>query len=59
MLYTQDIDYYMDYWKEQDEKMCMKIHGRKPSLFFNIGVITFNNKITPNVTHKHQGVLKG
>jgi hypothetical protein len=37
MLYTKDVDYYMDYPKEQDEIMCMKIHGRKPSLFYNIG----------------------
>ncbi len=43
MLYTKDIDYYMDYLKEQDEKMCMKIHRRKPSLLFNIGFITFDN----------------
>jgi hypothetical protein len=26
MLYTKDVDYYMDYLKEQDEKMCRKIH---------------------------------
>ncbi len=43
MLYTKDIAYYMDYLKEQYEIMCMKIHRRKPSLFFNIGFITFNN----------------
>jgi hypothetical protein len=59
MLYTKDFNYYMDYLKEQDENMCMKIHRRKPSLFFNIGFITFDNKITPNVTQKHQGVLEG
>ena len=28
MLYTKDVGYYMDYLKEQDDKMCMKIHGR-------------------------------
>ncbi len=43
MPYTKDINYYMDYLKEQDETMCMKIHRRKPSLFFNIGFITFDN----------------
>jgi hypothetical protein len=47
MLYTKDIDYFMDYLKEQDEKMCMKIHGRKPSLFVDIGFITFNNTNNP------------
>jgi hypothetical protein len=47
MLYTKDDDYYMDYLKEQDEIMCMKIHRRKPSLFFNIGFITFNNTNNP------------
>jgi hypothetical protein len=56
MLYTKDVDYYMDYLKEQDEKMCMKMHGIKPSLFSNIGFITFHNT---NVTQKHQGVLEG
>jgi Ulp1 family protease len=47
MLYTKDIDYYMDYLQEQDEIMCRKIHGRKPSLFYNIGFITFNNTNNP------------
>ncbi len=42
MLYTKDIDYYMDYLKEQDEIMCMQIHKRKPSLFFDISFITFD-----------------
>ncbi len=37
----------MDYLKEQDEKMCRKIHGRKPSLFYDIGFITFNNTNNP------------
>ncbi len=26
MLYTKDIDYYMDYLQEQDEIMCRKLH---------------------------------
>jgi Ulp1 family protease len=47
MLYTKDFDYYMDYLKEQDEMMCMKTDRRKPSLFFNIGFITFNNTNNP------------
>ncbi len=42
MLYTKDVEYYMDYLQEQDEIMSRKIHGRKPSLFYNIGFITFN-----------------
>jgi hypothetical protein len=47
MLYTKDIDYYMDYLQEQDEKMCRKTHGRKPSLFYNIDFITFYNTNNP------------
>jgi hypothetical protein len=47
MLYANDVDYYMDYLKEQDEIMCMKIHRRKPSLFYNIGFITFYNTNNP------------
>ncbi len=47
MLYTKDVNYYMDYLKEQDEKMRRKIHRRKPSLFYNIGFITFNNTNNP------------
>ncbi len=47
MLYTKDVDYYMDYLKEQDEIMCMKIHRRKPSLFYNIDFIAFNNTNNP------------
>ncbi len=52
MLYTKDVDYYMDYLKEPDEKMCMKIHRRKSSLFFNIGFITFNNTNNPKCNTK-------
>jgi Ulp1 family protease len=52
MLNTKDVDYYMDYPKEQDEKMCTKIHGRKPSLFFDIGFITFNNTNNPKCNTK-------
>jgi hypothetical protein len=37
----------MNYLQEQDEIMHRKIHGRKPSLFYNIGCITFNNTNTP------------
>jgi hypothetical protein len=60
MLYAKDTDYYMDYLQEQDEVMCRKIHGRKPSLFYNIGFITFNNTNNPpNVIQQHQGVLEG
>jgi hypothetical protein len=59
MLYTKNINYYMDYLKEQDVIMSMKIHGGTPSLFFNIGFITLTIQITPNVTQKHQGVLEG
>jgi hypothetical protein len=37
----------MDYLQEQDEIMCRKIHERKPSLFYNIGFITFDNTNNP------------
>ncbi len=37
----------MDYLQEQDELMCRKLHGRKPSLFYNIGFITFNTTSNP------------
>ncbi len=42
----------MDYLKEQDEKMRMKIHGRKPSLFFDIGYIIFDNTNKPKCNTK-------
>jgi Ulp1 family protease len=48
MMNRKDVNYYMDYLKEQDEKMCRKIHGRKQSVFYNIGFITFNNTNNPN-----------
>jgi Ulp1 family protease len=47
MLYTKDIDYYMDYLQEQDEIMCRKIHRSMPSLFYNIGFITFDTANNP------------
>ncbi len=47
ILYTKDIDYYMNYLQEQDEIMCRKIHGRKPSLFYNNGCITFDTTNNP------------
>jgi Ulp1 family protease len=47
MMYTKDVDYYMDYLQEQDEMMCRKIHKRKPSLFYNIGFITFDKTNNP------------
>ncbi len=49
----------MDYLKEQDDKMCMKIHGRKPSLFFNIGFITFNNTNNPKCNTKTPRCARG
>jgi hypothetical protein len=59
MLYTKDVDYYMDYLKEQDDKMCIKIHGRKPSLFFNICFITFNNTNNPKCNTKTPRCARG
>jgi Ulp1 family protease len=47
MMYTKDVNYYMDYLQEQDEIMCRKIHERKPSVFCNNGFITFNNTNNP------------
>jgi hypothetical protein len=37
----------MDYLQEQVEIMCRKLHGRKPSLFYNIGFITFDGANLP------------
>ncbi len=47
MLYTKDINYYMDYLQEQDEIKCRKLHRRKPSLFYNIGFIIFDTANNP------------
>ncbi len=41
------IDYYMDYLQEKDAIICRKLHGRKPSLFYNIGFITFHTTNNP------------
>ncbi len=49
----------MDYLKEQDEKMCMQIHGRKQSLFFNIGFITFDNTNNPKCNTKTPRCARG
>jgi hypothetical protein len=59
MLYTKNTDYYMDYLKEQDENMCMQIHRRKPSLFFDIGFITFDNTNNPKCNTKTQRYARG
>jgi Ulp1 family protease len=59
MLYTKDINYFMNYLKEQDEIMCMKIHKRKPSLFFNIGFITFDNTNNPKCNTKTPRCARG
>ncbi len=37
----------MDYLQEQVEIMCRKLHGRKPSLFYNIGFITLDTTNNP------------
>jgi hypothetical protein len=59
MLYTKDINYYMDYLQEHDEIMCRKIHRRKPTLVYNIGLSHSTIHISPNVIQQHQGVLEG
>ncbi len=59
MLYAKDVDYYMDYLKEQDEIMCMKIHRRKPSLSYNIGFITFDNTKNPKCNTKTPRCARG
>jgi hypothetical protein len=59
MLNTKDFDYYVDYLKEQDEKMRMQIHIRKPSLFFDICFITFDNTNTPQCNTKTQRCARG
>jgi hypothetical protein len=47
MMNTKDINNYMDYLQEQDEIMCKKVHGRKPSLLYKIGFIQFDTKNNP------------
>ncbi len=47
MLYTKDIDYHMDYLQEQGEIKCRKLHGRNPSLLYNINFIPFNTTNNP------------
>jgi Ulp1 family protease len=59
MLYTKEVNYYMDYLKEQDEKMCTQIQGRKPSLFFDIGFTTFDNTNNPKCNPKTQRCARG
>jgi Ulp1 family protease len=59
MLYTKDIDYYMDYLQNQDEIMCRKIHRRKPSLFYNIGFIILNNTNNPKCNTMTQKYARG
>ncbi len=49
----------MDYLKEQDEIMCMKIHGRKSSLFHNICFITFDNTNNPKCNKMTPGCARG
>ncbi len=49
----------MDYLKEQDEIMCMIIQGRKPSLFFNIGFIIFDNTNNPKCNTKTPRCARG
>ncbi len=49
----------MDYLKKQDEIMCMKIPRRKPSLFSNIGSITFDNTNNPKCNTKTPRCARG
>ena len=42
-----------------NENMCMQIHGRKPSLFFDIDFITFNNTNNPKCNTKTQRCARG
>ncbi len=39
--------------------MCIKIHRRKPSLFFNIGFITFDNTNNPKCNTKTPRCARG
>jgi Ulp1 family protease len=59
MLYTKDIDYYLDCLKEQDEKNVHENTQKKPSLFFDIGFITFDNTNNPNNNTKTQRCVRG
>ncbi len=59
MMYTKDVDYYIDYLQEQDEIMIRKIHKRKSSLLYNIGFITFENTNNPKCNTTTPRCAKG
>ncbi len=60
MLYTKDVNYYMDYLKEQDEIMYRKTYTEESHPCSSTLVLShLTIQITPNVTQKHQGVLEG
>jgi hypothetical protein len=49
MIYTKDVDYYMDYLQEQDEIMCRKIHKKKHHCSTTLVLSHSTIQITPNV----------
>jgi hypothetical protein len=59
MLYTKDVDYYMDYLRNKMTKCACKYteesHPSSSTLVLSYSTI----QNTPIVTQKHQGVLEG
>jgi hypothetical protein len=59
MLNTKDIDYYMVYLQEQDEKCAGKYTEESRPCSIKLVLSNLTQKITPNVEQDHQGVLEG
>jgi hypothetical protein len=49
MMYTKDVDYYMDYLQDQDEIMCRKIHKKSHHCYTTLVLSHSTILITPNV----------
>jgi hypothetical protein len=58
-MYTKDIDYYIDYLKEQDEKCACKYTEKSHPCSLTLVLSHSTIQITPNVTQKHKGLQEG
>jgi Ulp1 family protease len=59
MLYTKDVNYYMDYLKDQDEKIACKYTEESHPCSLTLVLSHSTIKITPNVTQKTQRCARG
>jgi hypothetical protein len=59
MLYTKNIDYYMDYLKEQMKKSACKYTEESHPCSLTLVLSHSTIQITPDVTQKHKGVHEG